>query len=64
MPDIAPAKIDQLHGILETLVRFDLGDVKDAYTREKIITARDLSLELLREYFAALDAARKAKEAA
>ena len=64
MPDIAPAKIERLHGILSTLVRLDLGDVKDAYTREKIITARDLSLELLREYFAALDAARKAKEAA
>lgn len=55
MADVTPH--ERLFGILETLVRFDLGDVKDAYTREKIIDARDLAREIFHEELRAPKAA-------
>jgi hypothetical protein len=45
----AATRAEQLFGILETLVRYDLGDVKDKLTRDKIIDARDLARDLFRD---------------
>lgn len=49
-------RAEQLFGILETIVRYDLGDIQNEYTREKIIDARDLARDLFREEIKAFGA--------
>jgi hypothetical protein len=49
-------RLEQLFSILETIVRYDLGDITGEFTREQVIDARDLARELFREEIKAFGA--------